>query len=122
LERLLPVYETVLGQLAEAGATWVQIDEPCLVLDLTAEAKAAYQTAYQTLVASSLNIMLTTYFGSLGDNLPLALGLPTAGLHIDVVRAPEQLPAVLADFPAEKILSVGVINGRNVWRTDLDQA
>ncbi|MEI6743650.1 MAG: 5-methyltetrahydropteroyltriglutamate--homocysteine S-methyltransferase, partial [bacterium] len=122
LAELLPVYERILKQLATLGADWVQIDEPCLVLDLDDATRAAYKTTYQKLVdiAPELHIMLTTYFGDLRENLETAVSLPVAGLHIDLVRAPEQLDAVLAKFPAKKALSVGVVNGRNIWRTDLD--
>jgi 5-methyltetrahydropteroyltriglutamate--homocysteine methyltransferase len=124
LAELLPVYERVLKQLAALGADWVQIDEPCLVLDLSAEAKAAYKTAYDKLggVAPGLHIMLATYFGDLRDNLELAVALPVAGLHIDLKRAPEQLDAVLAKFPTKKTLSLGVVDGRNIWRADLGAA
>ncbi|GAB1422502.1 5-methyltetrahydropteroyltriglutamate--homocysteine S-methyltransferase [Anaerolineales bacterium] len=123
LEQVLPVYQAVLKQLAEAGAEWVQIDEPCLVLDLSEATRKAYQSAYQALAQESLpKLMLTTYFGALGDNLSLAVNLPTAGLHIDLVRAPQQLEAVLQALPADKVLSLGLINGRNIWRADLDQA
>jgi 5-methyltetrahydropteroyltriglutamate--homocysteine methyltransferase len=124
LPELLPVYERILKQLAALGADWVQIDEPCLVLDLPQGAKEAYKTAYDKLSAAApaLHIMLATYFGDLRENLETAAALPVAGLHIDLVRAPEQLDAVLAKFPAKKSLSLGVINGRNIWRADLDIA
>lgn len=123
LDGLLPVYQAVLAQLAEAGAEWVQIDEPCLVLDLSDEAKQAYQSAYEILAnGKKPQLMLTTYFGALQDNLSLAVNLPTAGLHIDLTRAPEQLDAVVDALPSDKVLSLGIINGRNVWRADLSQA
>jgi 5-methyltetrahydropteroyltriglutamate--homocysteine methyltransferase len=123
LKNLLPVYESVLQQLAELGAKWVQVDEPCLVLDLTEAQRNAYQSAYETLGATAeIKLMLTTYFGGLGDNLPLAMALPVDGLHIDLVRAPEQFNVVLSSLPDDRLLSLGLINGRNIWRTDLDQA
>jgi len=124
LENLLPVYERVLKQLAALGADWIQIDEPCLVLDSSEDVRTAYQTAYSRLSAAApeLHILLATYFGDLRENLDVAVNLPVAGLHIDVVRSPQQLDAVLAKFPAKKALSVGVVNGRNIWRTDLDSA
>ena len=124
LDKLLPVYVEVLQKLAAAGADWVQIDEPCLVLDISDDARAAYKKAFDALSKASpkLHIMLATYFGDLRDNLDAALALPVAGLHIDCVRAPEQLDVVLAKFPAKKSLSVGIVNGRNIWRTDLDAA
>lgn len=122
LPGILPVYAEVLRRLADAGAEWVQIDEPLLVLDLNPETRAAYQAAFDRLsrTAPGLKILLTTYFGALGDNLPTALSLPVAGLHIDLVRAPHQLERVLAQAPMEFTLSLGIVDGRNVWRTDLN--
>jgi 5-methyltetrahydropteroyltriglutamate--homocysteine methyltransferase len=120
LPGLLPIYVSVLKSLAGAGAGWVQIDEPCLVLDLTAAARAAFATAYGNLATAGPKLMLTTYFGPLGDNLATALALPVHGLHVDLVRAPEQLDAVLAGAPADLVLSLGVIDGRNVWKADLN--
>ncbi|MET1027591.1 MAG: 5-methyltetrahydropteroyltriglutamate--homocysteine S-methyltransferase [Dongiaceae bacterium] len=119
---LLPVYAEVLRHLATAGADWVQIDEPALVLDLDEKTRLAYRTAYEQLsaVAPGLKIMLTTYFGGLGDNLSTVLRLPVAGLHLDLVRAPEQLDLVQALAPEDLVLSLGIVDGRNIWRSDLD--
>ncbi|UPG72068.1 5-methyltetrahydropteroyltriglutamate--homocysteine S-methyltransferase [Roseomonas gilardii subsp. gilardii] len=124
LPGLLPVYAETLRRLAAAGARWVQMDEPCLVLDLGDKARAAYQSAYQALagVAPPLSLLLTTYFGGLRDNLDLALRLPVEGLHLDLVRAPEQLAPALRAAPARMVLSLGLVDGRNVWRTDLRRA
>ncbi|MFH1744457.1 MAG: 5-methyltetrahydropteroyltriglutamate--homocysteine S-methyltransferase [bacterium] len=124
LDALLPVYEQILDRLAQAGAEWIQMDEPCLVLDLEREAQAAFKTAYDRLsgVSQDLRILLATYFGDLRDNLPVALNLPVAGIHLDLVRAPSQLDAVLKAIQAPMSLSLGLVNGRNIWRTDLDQA
>ena len=124
LPSLLPVYVELLQNLANEGADWIQIDEPCLVLDLSAEAKAAYTTAYETLgnVSPKLHLLLATYFGELGDNLDTALGLNVGGWHIDLVRAPEQLDEVLAKIPAKRALSLGVVDGRNIWRGDVNAA
>ncbi len=121
LDRLLPVYEQVLARLAAAGAKWVQIDEPCLVLDLAPSAKQALERAWARLreAAGELKLMLTTYFGTLGPNLDVAVGLGAAGLHIDLVRGADQLDDVLARLPAGTVLSLGVVNGRNVWVNDL---
>jgi 5-methyltetrahydropteroyltriglutamate--homocysteine methyltransferase len=121
LPKLLPVYAEVLRSLARAGATWVQVDEPCLVTDLPEGAAEAYALAYRVLcdVTPPIRLMLTTYFGGLEDNLDLALSLPAHGLHIDLVRAPEQLEAVVAGARADQVLSLGVIDGRNVWKADL---
>lgn len=123
LERLLPVYVEVLQRLKAAGADWVQIDEPCLVTDLSEEAQEAYRDAYDVLKrAGTPQLLLATYFGGLGDNLALAAGLPVAGLHVDLVRSPDQLDAVLEALPADRWLSAGLIDGRNVWRADLEAA
>jgi len=123
LDRLLPAYAELLGRLKAAGAGWVQIDEPCLVLDLDATAQAAYRHAYAVLAgADRPRLLLATYFGGLGDNLALATGLPVEGLHLDLVRAPEQLDGVLATLPPERVLSLGLVDGRNIWRADLDAA
>lgn len=123
LPALLVVYIEVLKRLADVGADWVQVDEPCLVLDLDGKAHEAYRTAYDQLSQiSNVRIMLTTYFGALADNLELAVNLPVAGLHVDLVRAPEQLADVLVALPQDKTLSMGVVDGRNIWRTDLDAA
>ncbi len=120
LPRLLPVYEQVLGELEAAGADWVQMDEPVLVLDLDQGARAALAQAYARLArAVGLNLLVATYFGALGDNLDTALGLPVAGLHVDLVRAPDQLADVVAGAPSHLTLSLGVVDGRNVWATDL---
>lgn len=123
LDKLLPVYEAVLKDLEKAGAEWVQIDEPVLVLDIDAETKAAIKTAYEKLAkATKLKIVLATYFERLGDNAATALNLPVAAVHIDLVRAPAQLDDILAATPADKILSLGVVDGRNIWKTDLNAA
>ncbi|WP_454851934.1 5-methyltetrahydropteroyltriglutamate--homocysteine S-methyltransferase [Rhizobium binxianense] len=120
LDRLLPVYAQVLAGLKAAGAEWVQIDEPCLVLDLSDREKAAFEQSYRAFHAlvPDLKIMLATYFGDIADNLPLAFGLPVAGLHVDLVRGPKQAEALLA-APAGLVLSLGVIDGRNIWRANL---
>ncbi|RXR06155.1 5-methyltetrahydropteroyltriglutamate--homocysteine S-methyltransferase [Pseudoxanthomonas composti] len=123
LDRLLPVYAQLLERLAAAGAEWVQIDEPTLVLDLDEAAQAAFAHAYAFLAtAERPRLLLTTYFGALGENLALAAQLSVDGLHVDLVRAPEQLDAVLQHLPKGRVLSAGLINGRNVWRGNLDNA
>lgn len=124
LPALLPAYQDALRGIAQAGAAWVQIDEPCLVTDLPAGAAAAYSAAYRALAdaAPGLHLLLATYFGELRENLPLAASLPVAGLHLDLARAPGQLGAALAALPADRWLSLGVVDGRNVWRTDLRRA
>ncbi len=124
LEGLLPVYQHVLQRLADAGADWIQIDEPCLVFDMSPEALTAFQTAYQHLgtVSERLHLCLTTYFGEIRDKVQTIFALLIQALHIDVVRVPEQLPYILAAIPEQVSLSLGVVDGRNIWRTDLQKA
>jgi len=123
LQAILPLYATLLSELVAAGAEWVQIDEPCLCLDLDSQTKVLYQEAYTFLKkGTSPKLLLTTYFGDLADNLDLALSLGTDGLHLDLVRAPQQLASLLSRGTSELCLSLGLIDGRNVWRTDLNLA
>ena len=119
---LLPVYAEVLRELADAGCEAVQLDEPTLVLDLGDEERAAFETAYEALAdAADLDLHVATYFGGLEDNLPTALNLPIDALHLDLVRGDGQLDAALNHgVPDDLSLSLGLIDGRNVWRADLD--
>jgi 5-methyltetrahydropteroyltriglutamate--homocysteine methyltransferase len=119
LARLLPAYQRLLAALAERGCSWVQVDEPALVTDLAPAWQAAFRAAYAALAAAPVQILLTTYFGGLGDNLELVCGLPVAGLHVDVARGRGELEAVLRHWPAGRVLSLGVVDGRNVWKSDL---
>lgn len=129
LPKLTTAYRQILKALAAEGVSWVQMDEPMLVTDLEGGIKEAYRQAYAELKSVPLKLMLTTYFDSVGDNLETAIALDTAGLHIDVVRAPEQFEATLGALKPEQVLSVGCVEGRNIWLTDfsavtplLDQA
>ena len=98
---------------------WVQLDEPILALDLPAEWLAAFHITYQTLAATPLKLLLATYFGSVAEHADLLHSLPLAGMHLDLVRAPEQLATVLQGWPQGRVLSAGLIDGRNIWRNDL---
>jgi 5-methyltetrahydropteroyltriglutamate--homocysteine methyltransferase len=126
LPALLPVYEAVLDRLAGEGAEWIQMDEPCLTLDPDPALAAAVRTAYGRLgrVSPRLRLMLTAYFADLGPNLAMPFELPVAGLHLDLVRAPEQIDEALALAQArdDMALSLWIVDGRNVWRTDLFHA
>ena len=122
LERLLPVYEAVLAELQRLGVAWVQCDEPALVTDLAQPWLSGLQVAYERLAAAGPRILLTTYFESVASNAAALKRLPVAGLHLDMVRAPQQLEAFLDGWPQDKVLSLGVIDGRNVWRADLAAA
>jgi 5-methyltetrahydropteroyltriglutamate--homocysteine methyltransferase len=122
LPELLPAYVEMLTSLAAKGVQWVQIDEPILGLDLPPFWQNAFESAYRALAQVDVSLMLATYFAPLQKHLDGVCRLPLAGLHVDAVRAPEELNAVLAQWPLDRELSIGVIDGRNVWRTDLDQA
>jgi len=122
LDALLPVYAQVLARLKQQGVEWVQIDEPILGLDLPDAWRNAFERVYWQLARSAPKLLLATYFSPLADNLRLACQLPVAGLHVDAVRAPEELTGVADWLPAHKVLSVGVVDGRNIWRTDPDAA
>ncbi len=119
LPALLPVYQQLLLELAEAGAEWVQIDEPVLVLDLPGKWLKAFEKAYFQLQGAPVKVLLATYFGALEENLQTAVSLPVAGLHIDAVRAPAQIRTLVDWLPENRILSIGIIDGRNIWRNDL---
>ncbi|CAG7554857.1 unnamed protein product [Fusarium equiseti] len=124
LEKLLPVYEQLLSQLKEAGAETVQIDEPVLVFDLPQKTKDAFKPAYEKFASLGNkipNIVFTTYFGDIVHNVDL-LPKDIYGLHIDLVRNPEQLEKVLSSIGSNTILSAGVVDGRNIWKTNLKRA
>lgn len=122
LPRLLPAYATLLKKLKEAGAASVQIDEPILCLDLSSAQRAALTESCDALKDTGLEITIATYFDGLRNNLGLAAELPVSGLHVDLVRAPDQLDATLYAVRDDKTLSLGLVDGRNIWRTDLTAA
>lgn len=118
LPRLLSAYQAILSKLKSLGVEWVQIDEPILSLELEDKWSNAFKLAYQIL-GGDVKLLLTTYFDSVEDNLTKIVELNVDGLHIDLSASPEQLDAVNSAIPHHWVLSVGVINGRNVWRADL---
>ncbi len=119
VDDLVDVYEDVLADLEEAGAESVQLEEPCLVLDQSDEAREVYRTAYETLGTSTeLTTTLTTYFGELRENLELALDLPVDGLHLDLTRG-DELEEAVEHLGDGQHLSLGLVDSRNVWRADL---
>jgi 5-methyltetrahydropteroyltriglutamate--homocysteine methyltransferase len=125
LDKLLPVYKELLKKFADAGVEWVQVDEPILAYDLPEEVKSEFKAAYDYLatVDSRLKLLFTTYFGTITQNLDIiSSGLNIQGLHIDLVRAPEQLDQVIAAIGPKTVLSVGVVDGRNIWKTNLHNA
>ena len=119
LGRILPVYAQLLDTLADQGVQWVQIDEPILVTELDAAWQAALATAYDALKASRVKLLLASYFGQLKDNVALLAKLPVAGVHVDAINGRDDVQAVIAALAPEQVLSLGVINGRNIWKTDL---
>ncbi|ASR89380.1 5-methyltetrahydropteroyltriglutamate--homocysteine S-methyltransferase [Alcaligenes faecalis] len=119
LDRLLPVYVQLLDTLAKAGVEWVQIDEPILVTELDADWQQAFKTAYQQLKSADVKLLVATYFGQLLENAALVASLPVAGLHVDAINDRDGVEALLKLLGDEKVLSLGVINGRNIWKTDL---
>ncbi|WNB74049.1 5-methyltetrahydropteroyltriglutamate--homocysteine S-methyltransferase [Methylomonas koyamae] len=120
LPKLLPVYAELLETLAAQGVEWVQIDEPILVTELDAEWQNAFNTTYQHLQDSRVKLLLATYFGQLAENRSLAANLPVAGLHVDAINGHDDIEPLIEQLPADKVLSLGVINGRNIWKTDLN--
>jgi 5-methyltetrahydropteroyltriglutamate--homocysteine methyltransferase len=115
-------YVEIVSRLHAMGVEWVQIDEPILGLDLPNAWRDALGPAYEALAAAGPNILLATYFSPLNENVAAIVPLPVAGLHVDAVRAVDELDSVAAAWPADKVLSVGIVDGRNIWRTDLDAA
>ena len=124
IKKLLPVYRQILTELKDQGAEWIQFDEPFLALDINEKARAAYNYVYAEIRKQfpQLKVLVATYFEGLKDNLTLATGLPVQALHIDLVRCPEQLDEVLNAIPATLTLSLGVVDGRNVWKNDFEQS
>lgn len=120
LPRLLPVYAELLDTLAAQGVEWVQVDEPILVTELDKAWQHALNQAYHEFKRCRPKLLLASYFGQLKDNAYVAANLPVAGLHIDAIRGREDVLPVLNLLPDHKVLSLGVIDGRNIWKTDLD--
>src|SRR5690606_23391938 len=110
LDNLLPVYTQVLQQIKALGVEWVQIDEPILGLDLPEAGQHAFQLVYETLAKSGLRILLATYFEDLKENVRVLKSLPVDGVHVDLVRAPDQLARVLTILDDQQVLSAGLIN------------
>lgn len=119
LPKLLPVYRELLATLAREGVDWVQIDEPALVTELAPEWQQAYETAYEALRGAGSKLLLTTYFGRLGENLELVTSLPVDGIHLDAVSAQSEVHGLLSRLPEGCVLSLGVVSGRNIWKADL---
>ncbi|WP_345229708.1 5-methyltetrahydropteroyltriglutamate--homocysteine S-methyltransferase [Olivibacter ginsenosidimutans] len=124
IKKLVPIYVEIINRLKQQGAVWIQLDEPCLALDLSKKEKEAFDFAYRSIAnrVSGVNLLIATYFDALLDNTQLAVNLPVTALHVDLVRAPEQLDEVLALIPQHLQLSLGVVDGRNVWKNDYENS
>ena len=121
LPKLVIRYMRILDKLKQRGIEWVQLDEPALCLDLDDEWLEAFSAVYDMLGESGVKVMLATYFDTAADHAPRVANLPVHGVHIDLVRTPEQLDTWRKTLPADKVLSAGVIDGRNIWRADLGE-
>ncbi|MEO7424834.1 MAG: 5-methyltetrahydropteroyltriglutamate--homocysteine S-methyltransferase [Fibrobacteria bacterium] len=124
LEKLVPVYKLILIELGKMGAQWVQFDEPVLGMDMDDRELRALADAYASLAqaAPGLSLMVCAYFGAYGANLATLLSLPVKAVHLDATRAEAELPELLAKLPAAGMLSLGVVDGRNVWKNDFSQS
>ncbi|GAA4433466.1 5-methyltetrahydropteroyltriglutamate--homocysteine S-methyltransferase [Ravibacter arvi] len=127
LPKLLPIYTDLLQELADKGAEWVQLDEPVLATDLSERQRHAFSLVYSALraAAPNLRILLATYFGDLQENLETALSLPVDAIHLDLVRSPEQLETLLLNtgfVRSTRQLSLGVVDGRNIWKNDFQKS
>lgn len=120
LPNLLTAYADILARFAAQGVQWVQLDEPILALELDGEWQAAITEAYQALSTAKVKILLTSYYGGIAHHQALVSALPVAGLHVDLVTAPDQLAVFAHALGRDQILSVGVVNGRNVWAAEAD--
>ena len=120
LEPLLGVYSELFCLLAKAGVDWVQVDEPILVTELDLQWQQAFDKAYYRIQTNEIKLLVATYFGQLQENLQLLCKLPVAGIHLDAINAKDEVSKVIDWLPSHKVLSLGVIDGRNIWKTDLN--
>ncbi|WP_288842858.1 5-methyltetrahydropteroyltriglutamate--homocysteine S-methyltransferase [uncultured Deefgea sp.] len=121
LPKVLARYTAIIEKLSAKGVRLLQLDEPILALELPLEWQAAFAPTYQELAGKGTQILLATYFDSVESHAQLLADLPVAGVHLDLVRAPAQLAAFTAIWPKNKVLSLGVIDGRNIWASDLNK-
>ncbi|MGI2121555.1 5-methyltetrahydropteroyltriglutamate--homocysteine S-methyltransferase [Shewanella baltica] len=120
LPNLLTAYADILARFAAQGVEWVQLDEPVLALELDLHWQAAMTKTYQALSTANVKVLLASYYGGIAHHQALVSALPVAGLHLDLVTAPEQLTVFANALRSEQILSAGVVNGRNVWAAEID--
>jgi 5-methyltetrahydropteroyltriglutamate--homocysteine methyltransferase len=122
LPKVIAGYQNVLRRLQAAGVEWVQIDEPILALELAAVWRNAFAPTYEALSTAAPKLLLATYFDQVREHSALLRSLPVAGVHLDLVRGAGQLDTFLQDWPQDRVLSAGIVDGRNIWRADLDAA
>ena len=120
LPKLIKTYAELLARFSEQGVEWVQLEEPILALELDGDWQAAIASTYEALKHAPVNVLLASYYGTIAHHQALVSSLPVAGLHLDLVTAPEQLAVFAEHLQPEQVLSLGVINGRNVWAADID--
>ena len=121
----MEAYAQIGGQLAAAGASWISIAEPALVLDVTAEERALFKAIYASLVgrlhATGLKVLLQTYFGDIRDVYRDVVALGFDGIGLDFVEGQKSLELLQTGFPKDALLFAGVVNGKNIWRADYAQ-
>ncbi|AAO26774.1 5-methyltetrahydropteroyltriglutamate-homocysteine methyltransferase [Buchnera aphidicola str. Bp (Baizongia pistaciae)] len=118
LKEILPVYKYLLSEINDRNISWVQIDEPILTLELPEKWKNAFRFAYQSLYGYN-SLLLTTYFGSVQHNFSLICELPIQGVHLDLVHGKYDLVFLNSFIPEKWLISLGIINGKNIWKADL---
>lgn len=120
LEKLLPVYIKLLQKIKNSGASWIQIDEPFLVMDVAKDLADQYKEVFKRIAneVPGLKVILATYFGDLDQCAPWVAKLPVYALHIDLVRGKEGLDKVLESLDPNTSLSLGIVDGRNIWKND----
>ena len=124
LHKLIPVYCEIVKRLEDAGAEWIQLDEPIFSTDINEDALKALQISYDTIskAISTAQLIVANYFGGLGEHLSTFTNLPVQALHIDAVRAPSEAALVCDAICNDKLLSVGIVNGRNIWKNNFEDS
>ncbi|WP_343189968.1 5-methyltetrahydropteroyltriglutamate--homocysteine S-methyltransferase [Buchnera aphidicola (Astegopteryx bambusae)] len=121
LDKILPIYKNILSEFNKRNIKWVQIDEPILVLDISKKWLESFIYAYNYLNNKNLKILLTTYFGSISHNIDIIKNIPIDGIHIDCVSEKNNLQNLIKMLSKDICISLGVINGRNIWKADLQK-
>ncbi len=121
LDKLIPVYQQLLTKLADEQIEWLQLDEPILVTDLDSHWQQAFEKTYHQLQTTPVKLLVASYFGELQNNLQLLCNLPVSGIHVDAVRGKNEIAKTIDWLPSHKVLSLGVIDGRNIWKSDLNK-